>query len=146
MGRRAPTGTLLALALMAFACSEPRPLQHDGKRSEQATPKTEETTVQPAGPGGEMITGLALPAPIEGAKSAASDASREALLEDLGQALSEGRVLDAAAIADVLLVLDAKDAEALELRARALELHSDHEGAGADRKRCCELGRTSCCR
>jgi hypothetical protein len=93
-----------------------------------------------------MIPGLALPTPIEGADKAPTAASREQLLEDLDKALSEGRAVDAASIADVLIVLDPKDAEAYERRAAALELQGDREAAATDRKRCCELGRASCCR
>jgi len=146
MGRCAPTVTLVPIALLALACGEPRPIQHDGKRSEPAEESAAETAIEVVGPGGEMLPGLALPKPIEGAAAAPDEASRETLIEDLRQALREKRAADAASIADALLVLDAKDVEVLELRATALELQGDHEGAKADRKRCCELGRASCCR
>jgi hypothetical protein len=146
MGRRAPTALLTALALTAIACGEPRPIQHDGKRPEQAASTDDRTATAKPGPGGEMIPGLALPTPIAGADDVATEASREQLLEDLDRALDEGRAADAASIADVLIVLDAEDAEAYERRARALEIQGDQGAAAADRKRCCELGRTSCCR
>ena len=146
MGRGAPTVLLTALAFTAFACGEPRPIQHDGKRPDQATSTDDQAAPATTGPGGEMIPGLALPAPIEGAKTAPDEASREQLLEDLELALREGRTGDAVSIADVLIVLDAEDATAIEQRARALELQGDEDGAAADRKRCCELGRASCCK
>jgi hypothetical protein len=134
------------VALIVIACGDPRPIQHDGKRPQQDSAADEQAATAPAGPGGEMIPGLALPTPFAGADAAPTEASRDTLIADLVRALAEGRAADAVAIADVLIVLDAKDAEAFELRARALDLLSDTEGAGADRSRCCELGRVSCCR
>lgn len=99
-----------------------------------------------AGPDDEMIPGLALPPPDDGAAQAPTSASRDSLLEQLVAALDEGRAGDAAAIADVLIVLDPEDAEVLEHRARALELQGDAAGAADDRARCCGLGRATCCR
>lgn len=140
MGRCAPNA-LAALALLALACSEPRPVHPPPPPSaERSAPAVT------AGPDGEMIPGLALPLPDDEAAQAPADASRESLIEQLATALDEGRTGDAAAIADVLIVLDPDDAEALEHRARALELQGDAAGAAADRKRCCGLGRASCCR
>jgi len=149
MGRRAPTIVPAAVALLALACGEPpRPIQRDSKPPATVPEADLRPAAVPsaAGPGGEMIPGLAIPVPIAEADPGSAEISRAALLADLARAFEEGRADDAAAIADVLIVLDAKDAEAIEQRARALDLQGDREGAGADRKRCCELGRASCCR
>jgi len=51
----------------------------------------------------------------------------------------------AAAFADVLILMAPGDAESIELRARALIAAGDAAGGAADLKACCTLGRRTCC-
>jgi hypothetical protein len=144
---RALLAVLAALVSLASACNDPARVQHEGQGAPGSVPPT--TDPEPGtvvGPGGEMIPGLALPAKLEGQGEIPAGASRDDLLAVLRRALDEDRGADAVAIADVLLVFDPADAEALELRARALDLQGDAAGAADDRKRCCDLGRAGCCR
>lgn len=95
------------------------------------------------GPGGEMI-----PLPGAFARTTSDDdlpTDPEGLKKEVERALEDKRYDDAASIADVILVLTPDDPAVLELRARALDAQSDVEGAERDRRRCCELGRGSCC-
>jgi hypothetical protein len=146
MSWRAHPAALAALVMLATACNDPARVQHEGQTPAGDTTALADPDPHAVGPGGEMIPGLALPTKLEGSGDIPPGADREDLLKALRRALDEGRSADAVSIADVLLVLDPSDAEALELRARGLELQGDATGAADDRKRCCDLGRAACCR
>lgn len=148
MSYHAAFAAAAALTLPAMNCGEPRPIQH---REAIANVEGENAlsngsvTAPAAGPDGEIIPDLGIPTAVIGTSSLAADAGPKELHAELRRALAENRTRDAAAVADVLLVLDPLDDKALELRARSLELQGDVAGATADRKRCCELGRSACC-
>ncbi len=137
----------LATIITVSACSVlscgPSDRDSRGRASDPTTapaPGSPEAMTQ--GPGGEMIP---LPQPVTQTSKDDMPTDPEGLRKELERALKEGRQDDAASIADVILVLTPDDPPVLELRARALEAQSDSDGAQRDRRRCCELGRSSCC-
>jgi len=107
----------------------------------------------PRGGGGSTssLDGIAAPG-LGGAAVASRDAGTAATPEDreklravLDEALSENRLDEAIATADVLEVLFPDDPVILELRGRALSRLGDVDGSARDLTRCCELGRAACC-
>jgi hypothetical protein len=144
-----PIRSFVAAALVSLLCSscggagrggavEESPGRHalDGYRAPPAE-----------GPRGELLSGEL----GSGSRTGWSEgeipenADREQLLAAARRALEEDRVDEAVSISDVLVVLDPEDVESLELRARCLDRAGDEEAARDDLRRCCELGRESCC-
>jgi hypothetical protein len=100
------------------------------------------------GPDGEMIPGMFKKGDgfVKSDEGASLPEGKIGLMKAARSALKSGRIDEAVAIADTLVILHADDAEILELRATVLDQKGDGEQAKIDFARCCELGRQSCCR
>jgi len=101
--------------------------------------------LKPQDTSGRAQVGNGVTAANRDAGPAASPEDREKLRAVLDKALSENRLDEAIATADVLEVLFPDDPEILELRGRALSRQGDADGSARDLTRCCELGRAACC-
>ncbi|MDD5305849.1 MAG: tetratricopeptide repeat protein [Deltaproteobacteria bacterium] len=151
----------LAMVALLAACDGQAPSRASGRASEPNGPGVRYTVHEgiavPEGvaiprpvvesPGGEMAPGpVASPAADPGRKEdIVSIDDRAGLLSKAGSLLACGNAAEAAGYADVILIRNPDDAEALELRGRALERSGDKEGATRDLGRCCRLLRESCC-
>ena len=109
---------------------------------------TASNDVEPSPDGnGEMLPKI-LPDKIVSGDAGDGDTlktDRKNLVAAAWKAFGKGELDEAAAIVDTLLLLHPDDPEALEIRARALTARGQNEQGLSDLKRCCELGRSSCC-
>ncbi|MCP4601545.1 MAG: hypothetical protein GY847_13705 [Proteobacteria bacterium] len=71
---------------------------------------------------------------------------RDDLLKRARQVLKAGDLDEALAFVDVLILMNPGDPELLEFRGTALLRQGHTEDAMVDLKRCCDLGRQTCCR
>ena len=162
---RARVPWLAAMALLA-ACDGQAPSRASARASEPDGPGTDgsgkryamhDGIAVPEGvdvprpvvesPGGEMAPG-AIAAPAAGPARKGDDVSiddRAGLLDRARALLASGNAAEAAGYADIVLIRNPDDAEALELRGRALERSGDKDGATRDLARCCGLLRDACC-
>ena len=94
----------------------------------------------------EIIMGLprVMPAEDDGAPPLPEDAA--SLKKRAKAELLDGNTDDALSIIDVLLVMNPEDAELLEIRGDIMLKRDLKEDAAVDFKRCCKLGRQTCCR
>jgi hypothetical protein len=151
----------LAMIALAAACDGQAPSRVSGRAETRTAPDAKyalhDGIAVPEGveiprpvvesPGGEMAPGPVGPpaAPKEHKEDAVSIDDRAGLLAKAGSLLASGDADEAAGYADIVLIRNPDDAEALEIRGRALERTGDKEGAARDLDRCCRLLRDACC-
>lgn len=115
--------------------------------SAAAEPTRVETGKPVEGPGGEMIPGfLANQAQLGKKDSDTTPTDRGGLYKMAKKAREEGLVDEALAYIDVLLLMEPNDPEFLEFRGVMQLKQGMVEDAKVDLSRCCQLGRTTCCR
>jgi tetratricopeptide (TPR) repeat protein len=136
---------ILAAALCACASATPR----EGKSEGTAAPGT---AIDPsAGPAPALKLGLdedaeilpiGAPLPVD---SPLLPTDRASLLVEAHKLSQSGRFEEALSILDTLLVLEPSSDELLERRAAVFLAAERRDEAAEDLKRCCALGRPSCC-
>jgi hypothetical protein len=132
---------LLALSMPFLGCAG------NGAAADRQTGSPREETTAPAPAEAEEIIGVVdVTAPAVGSPDDSLLPTDPRSLERRARDLVERGDCEAAMdIFDVLLVLAAAAAEILELRAGCLAGRPMPEDAAADLRKCCALGRQSCC-
>ena len=120
-----------------------------GSKASAPAAENSEENAATAGAKSTPNAGGRAPATAAGEGNAAPDispsTSRAALLSSARSAMSKKEYSLAISYADVLVQKQPNDAEAVAIRAQALQASGATEEAKADFALCCELGQTACC-
>lgn len=138
--------SLLSILLLTSACSNQKSSTPDTSHSSMtsASPAPLQTSAND-----EMFelkeTQQQLKQPIIAGETVPVSKNRNDLLQFAKKSFEKGDFSETIAFADVLLLMNPTDLDAMELRGRAFKAQGDNVSSNQDLNRCCGGGRPSCC-